>query len=310
MRYRRNIRSMRCVTRNPPAMLIVASRIAAAPRITAGRAWPAAELQHAADHDDAADRVGDAHQRRVQRRRDVPDDLPADDAGEREDGQVRQEGRRRDQAERQQRRGASAASAIGERKTLLRRLSAGAGWHRRRRRGLGRRRRRLAARRRPHDLAVVHDQRVAHDRVFEVDVEVRGAAHVVEQVDQVVAVEEAGGRRQPARQIDVADDVDAVALDDRVRATVSAQLPPFSAARSTITEPFFIDRTMSSVIRTGAGRLGISAVVMMMSTSRACAANSAISAAMNAGLISLRVAAAALALFLERRPRGTRRPCS
>ncbi len=44
---------------------------------------------------------------------------------------------------------------------------------------------------------------------------------------------------------------------------------------------------MSSVISTGAGRFGMSAVVMMMSTSRAWAANSAISAAMKAGLISL-----------------------
>ncbi len=53
-----------------------------------------------------------------------------------------------------------------------------------------------------------------------------------------------------------------------------------------MTEPRFIERTISSVISTGAGRFGISAVVMMMSTSRACAAKSAISAAMNAGLIS------------------------
>ena len=68
---------------------------------------------------------------------------------------------------------------------------------------------------------------------------------------------------------------------------VSAQLPPFSAARSTITEPFFMLFTISSVMRIGAGRLGMSAVVMMMSTSLACAAKSAISAAMNAGLISL-----------------------
>jgi hypothetical protein len=48
---------------------------------------------------------------------------------------------------------------------------------------------------------------------------------------------------------------------------VSAQLPPFSAARSTITEPFFMLRTISSVISTGAGLLGMRAVVTMMSTS-------------------------------------------
>ena len=68
---------------------------------------------------------------------------------------------------------------------------------------------------------------------------------------------------------------------------VSAQLPPFSAARSTITDPRFMLFTISSVMSTGAGRLGMSAVVTMMSTSRACAANIAISALMKAGLISL-----------------------
>ena len=43
---------------------------------------------------------------------------------------------------------------------------------------------------------------------------------------------------------------------------------------------------MSAVISFGAGLPGMSAVVMMMSTSFACAANSAISALMNSGLIS------------------------
>ena len=45
--------------------------------------------------------------------------------------------------------------------------------------------------------------------------------------------------------------------------------------------------TISSVISTGAALPGTSAVVMMMSTSLACLANSAISAAMNSGLIVL-----------------------
>src|SRR5499427_2729283 len=48
----------------------------------------AVQRQHAADDDDAADRVGDAHQRRVQRRRDVPDHVPADHARQQEDRQV------------------------------------------------------------------------------------------------------------------------------------------------------------------------------------------------------------------------------
>ena len=45
--------------------------------------------------------------------------------------------------------------------------------------------------------------------------------------------------------------------------------------------------TMSAVMSLGAGLPGMSAVVTMMSTSAACALNSAISAAMKAGDISL-----------------------
>ena len=48
-------------------------------------------------------------------------------------------------------------------------------------------------------------------------------------------------------------------------ATVSSQLPPVSAARSTITEPATMLRTASAVISSGAGRPGIAAVVTMMS---------------------------------------------
>ena len=54
-----------------------------------------------------------------------------------------------------------------------------------------------------------------------------------------------------------------------------------------MTLPSFIDSTMSAVISFGAGLPGISAVVMMMSTSLACSANSAISASMNSLLITL-----------------------
>ena len=46
----------------------------------------------AADDDDAADRVGDAHQRRVKRGRDVPDDVVADEHGENEHGGVDDDG--------------------------------------------------------------------------------------------------------------------------------------------------------------------------------------------------------------------------
>ena len=50
-------------------------------------------------------------------------------------------------------------------------------------------------------------------------------------------------------------------------ATVPSALPPLAAAMSTMIEPGFIDATMSAVMIRGAGRPGISAVVMMMSTS-------------------------------------------
>ncbi|MCY1241757.1 hypothetical protein D9M72_546780 [compost metagenome] len=55
-------------------------------------------------------------------------------------------------------------------------------------------------------------------------------------------------------------------------ATVSGQLPPCAAARSTTTEPGFICATVASCSSTGALRPGISAVVMTMSawTARWC----------------------------------------
>lgn len=53
-------------------------------------------------------------------------------------------------------------------------------------------------------------------------------------------------------------------------ATEPSTLPPIAAAMSTITEPDLISATCSAVISFGAGRPGIRAVVMMMSTSFAC----------------------------------------
>ena len=49
--------------------------------------------------------------------------------------------------------------------------------------------------------------------------------------------------------------------------TVYSQFPPFSDARSTITEPYFIKSTISVSISFGAGLPGIKAVVMIISTS-------------------------------------------
>ena len=59
--------------------------------------------------------------------------------------------------------------------------------------------------------------------------------------------------------------------------TVPSTLPPLAAAMSTITLPGFIEATMSAVMMRGAGRPGMRAVVMMMSTSPACSAYSAAS---------------------------------
>ena len=69
--------------------------------------------------------------------------------------------------------------------------------------------------------------------------------------------------------------------------TVSSQLPPCSAAMSTMTLPCFIDFTMSAVMSLGAGLPGISAVVMMMSTSFACFANTSRWAFWKPSLITL-----------------------
>ena len=63
--------------------------------------------------------------------------------------------------------------------------------------------------------------------------------------------------------------------------------PPASAARSTTTEPSFIDSTISLDINFGAGLPGIRAVDIKMSTSLHCLANNSISAFIYSGDISL-----------------------
>ena len=65
---------------------------------------------------------------------------------------------------------------------------------------------------------------------------------------------------------------------------VRSQLPPRSAARSTTTEPGFIASTMSSSQSFGAGRPGISAVVMTMSISGASSRNFSSCFSRNSGL--------------------------
>ena len=67
-------------------------------------------------------------------------------------------------------------------------------------------------------------------------------------------------------------------------AWVRLQLPPRSAARSTTTEPGFMAATMSAVHSSGAGRFGISAVVITMSTSGASSRNFSSCFSRNSGL--------------------------
>ncbi len=68
---------------------------------------------------------------------------------------------------------------------------------------------------------------------------------------------------------------------------VSSPLPPLAAAMSTITEPLAMPATVSEVMSRGAGRPGISAVVMTMSALRASSSYIAAVAAFWASVISL-----------------------
>ena len=133
-----------------------------------------ADLQQPADDDDAADGVGDAHQRRVQRRRDVPDDLqPTKHASTNTVKCARNAGG----ATGAEAAASAAAPTTSVATTVLRRRSrapASAVPAGLRRGAAARRLRRGAADsfgggRRPRDLAVVHDRRAAHDFVVEVD---------------------------------------------------------------------------------------------------------------------------------------------
>ncbi len=103
--YLRNISSMRCVTAKPPAMLMAVMRTAT-PASHLIQRDVRGHLEQRADDDDAADGVGDAHQRRVQRWRDIPDHHVADETGEHEYREMRHERRRRNQPQSEQRRAA------------------------------------------------------------------------------------------------------------------------------------------------------------------------------------------------------------
>ena len=87
-----NISSIRSVTRKPPNVLMATSATATAPRIVPRPICPGSGGEDGADDDHRADGVGDAHQRRVQRRRHVPDHVIADEDGQHEHRQVGDDG--------------------------------------------------------------------------------------------------------------------------------------------------------------------------------------------------------------------------
>ena len=82
-----NIASMRSVTMKPPTTLIVATTIATNPSrlLTADAAFLGGVKR--ADQGDTGDGVGARHQRSVQCRRDLGDDLEADEDRQHEDVQ-------------------------------------------------------------------------------------------------------------------------------------------------------------------------------------------------------------------------------
>jgi hypothetical protein len=132
----------------------------------------------------------------------------------------------------------------------------------------------------------LEDERAADDDVVLVDAVGRVLAHVVEQVAEVAAVELARLGGHAAGEVGVADDGDA-GVDDRlagagelaVAAGLGGEVDDHAAGLHRLEHVALEQR--------GAGRPGISAVVMMMSTSLACSRKSSISASMNSWLITL-----------------------
>ena len=82
---------MRCVTKNPPTTLIVASTVAKKPSPVVSTRDHRPGRDHRADHRDARDGVRARRERRMQNRRHLGDDLEADEHGQHEDRQHRDE---------------------------------------------------------------------------------------------------------------------------------------------------------------------------------------------------------------------------
>ena len=268
---RLNIWSIRAVTVKPPKTLMLATRIPTNAS-TDTATLVVADLQQGADDDDAADRVGHRHQRGVQRVVDVADHVEPDDHRQHEDHEVAEERlRARPRRQQEQRRGGAHepqprfgahrhASAAASASTGGAAAAAGAADTCT---GGG-------GQRTSPSWTTVMPRWTASSRSRASSPSLLGR-HQLEQVHEVGAEQLRGLGRQPPGQVGVAEDDDAVVGDhvlvgDRLPAT----LPPLAAAMSTTTLPGFIEATISSVSSRGAGRPGISAVVMTMSTSLAC----------------------------------------
>ena len=118
---------------------------------------------------------------------------------------------------------------------------------------------RLAGPRVP-DLALVGDERALLDVVVQVELEGAVLGERLQEGGEVAREEQARVERHRGRQVERRHDRDA-ATRTVSPGRDSSQLPPPSAARSTITAPGFIDRTMSAVTSLGANTPPMSAVV-------------------------------------------------
>ncbi len=190
-------------------MLIVASTTATSPSAQLRASVGVAGDQDRADQDDAVDRVGAGHQRRVQRRGDLGDHLEADEDAEDEDRQP-DDGL------------AHALVAVALQGAAGRLVPdvAVVGDARSRRRS----RRRSRARRRA----------LVGSRVIRVT-----------RFDDVLGVEPRGRARHLRRHVRAAPDLGVADPHRLGRAAEPSTLPPVSAARSTTTDPGFICSTIS-----------------------------------------------------------------
>ncbi len=199
----RNIDSMRRVTAKPPNILTAVSAMpaTASQRIqTSGRLVKLAQqskwrrdLHQRANGDDAADRIGHAHQGGMQGRRDIPDHHVTDETREHEHSEVPKERCRRiGTDEQEQQRGdpeqdcrlpgrcRSAAMAVRRRWNSFHGSSR-----------LGGGRRQLRCRSRPGDFAVLDHSQAADRVVFHVDVDcaVLGLAQLLGQTEQIGCIQ-------------------------------------------------------------------------------------------------------------------------